>query len=96
MTAGTGSTFTAVPRTLLESLGVPVERQATSRLADGSTAPVDVGRTVIKLEGQTLHTPIIFAEDHDPALLGVAALGQDLLAVDHVGQTLVTVEVMRL
>ena len=75
MTAGTGSTFTAVPRTLLESLGVPVEPQATSRLAYGRTAPVDVGTTVIRLEEQTLHTPSIFAKDHDPALLGVVALG---------------------
>ncbi len=96
VTVDTGSTFTAAPRTLLQSLGVPIERQATSRLADGSTAPVDVGETVIRLEGHTFHTQVIFAADHHPALLGVVALEQALLAVDPVGQRLVPVEVMRL
>ena len=81
VTAGTGSTLTAVPTTLLQSLGVPVERQATSQLADGGRAPVDIVETIIRLEGQTFHTPVIFAEGHDPALLGVVALGQALVPV---------------
>ncbi len=92
----TGSTFTAVPRTLLQSLGVPIERQAISRLADGSADPVDIGRTMIRLEGQTFPTPVTFADDHHPALLGVVSLEDALLGVDPVGQKLVPVEVMRL
>lgn len=46
----TGATFSTVPRALLERLGVPVERSAQSELADGSVAPVDVGRTIIRVE----------------------------------------------
>ena len=49
MTVDTGSTFTAVPRTLLERLGVPVRRTAQSRMADGRTVPVDIGWTVVRL-----------------------------------------------
>ena len=60
----TGSTFTAVPRTLLQNLGVPVERSAQSRLADGATAPVDIGWTMIRLEGQTFPTQVIFAGEN--------------------------------
>ena len=45
-TVGTGATFTAVPRTLLQRLGVPVARSAPSCLADGSTALVDIGWTI--------------------------------------------------
>ena len=37
VTVDTGSTFTAVPRALLQRLGVPVRRSARSRLADGSS-----------------------------------------------------------
>ena len=47
----TGSTYTAVPRELLQRLGVPVERSLPSEAADGRIVPVDVGRTVIRLEG---------------------------------------------
>ena len=43
VTVDTGSTFTAVPRALLQRLGVPVRRSAQSRLADESTVPVDIG-----------------------------------------------------
>ena len=92
----TGSTFTAVPRTLLQNLGVPVARSAQSRLADDSTAPVDIGWTMIRLEGQTFPTQVIFAEENQPTLLGVVALEEALLAVDPVGQQLVSVDVMRL
>ena len=41
-TVDTGSTVIALPRTLLQNLGVPVTHSAQSRLADGSTAPVDL------------------------------------------------------
>ena len=65
VTVDTGSTFTAVPRTLLQRLGVPVRRSARSRLADGSTVPVDIGWTVVRLEvtgnkvkrGREVHIP---------------------------------------
>ena len=45
----TGSTFTAIPRILLDKLAVPVARQVNSRMADGRTATVDVGWTMIRL-----------------------------------------------
>ena len=96
VTVDTGSTFTAVPRTLLQDLGVPVGRSARSRLAGGSTAQVDIGWTMIRLEGQTFPTPVIFAEENQPSLLGVVALEEALLAVDPVGQQLLPVDVMRL
>ena len=96
VTVDTGSTFTAVPRALLQSLGVPVRRTAQSRLADGSTATVDIGWTVVRLEDQTFATQVTFAEDNEPSLLGVVTLEEALLAVDPVGQRLVPVEAERL
>ena len=52
----TASTFTTVPATLLQELGVPIERTARARLADGRTCTVhlDLGHTMIRLEGPHL------------------------------------------
>ena len=97
VTVDTGSTFTAVPRTLLQRLGVPVRRSARSRLAaDGSSVPVDIGWTVVRLEDHIFATQVIFAEENQPSLLGVVTLEDALLAVDPVGQRLAPVEAERL
>ena len=85
----TGSTITAVPRELLQRLGVPVTRTVQATLADGSSGPVDVGETLIRLEGQQFHTFVIFAEAGEPSLLGVVTLEEALLAVDPVAGRLV-------
>ena len=96
VTVDTGSTFTAVPRTLLEKLQVPVYRTARSRLADGRTAPVDIGWTVVRVQDHIFATQVTFAEDNEPALLGVVTLQDALLAVDPVGQRLIPVDADRL
>ena len=59
VTVDTCSSYTAVPRSLLERLGVGVDESAPSILADGREVPVDVGETTIRLEGRQLHTPVI-------------------------------------
>ena len=92
----TGSTFTAVPGDLLRKLGVPVQETAQSELADGSLSPVEVGDTVIRLEGRQFPTPVIFSAEGEPNLLGVIALERALLAADPVGRRLVPVNLLRL
>ena len=57
VTVDTGSTFTAVPGELLRRLGVPVLRLAQSELADGSNAPVEIGKNRHKTRGTAIpHT----------------------------------------
>ena len=92
----TGSTFTTIPRTTLQRLGVAVERSAQSELADGSHAPVDIGKTMIRLEGLEFSTPVIFAEAGEPVLLGVVTLEEALLAVDPVSGRLIPTNALRL
>ena len=58
----TGSTYTALPREMLQALGVPINRSEQSRLADGSRQPVEIGQTTIKLAGKQFITTVIFAE----------------------------------
>ena len=51
VTVDTSSTYTAVPRAMLQRLGIPVERSLPSETADGRIVPVDVGEATIRLEG---------------------------------------------
>jgi clan AA aspartic protease len=91
----TGSTYTAVPRAMLQRLGVPVQRSLPSETADGRMVPVDVGETIIRLEGLQFHTPVIFAEENEPSLLGVVTLEEASLAVDPVGGRLIPTHLLR-
>ena len=47
----TGSTFTAVPRELLERLGIRPIRRQPFRLANGEVVQSDVGDARVRLEG---------------------------------------------
>ena len=91
----TGSTYTALPRGMLQALGVPVRRTISSRLADGSEQPVQVGYANVRLEGTEVITPVIFAEEGEPSLLGVITLEDALLAVDPVNNELMPVVAKR-
>ena len=88
VTVDTGATFSQISGNLLRGLGVPVQRTVESELADGRVETVEVGETLIRLEGQQITTPVIFAREGEPNLLGVVALEVALLAVDPVGQKL--------
>ena len=87
--AGTRSTFTTAPRATLERLGVPVVRTTPSETADGRIIPVDVGQTIIRLQGLEFHTQVIFAEPGEPSLLGTVTLEEAALALDPVAERLI-------
>ena len=91
----TGSTYTAGPSAILERLGVPVRRSLPSETADGRMVPVDVGETTVRLEELQFHTPVIFAEEHEPSLLGVVTLEEAALAVDPVAGRLIPTHLLR-
>ncbi len=92
----TGSTFTAVPRELLQRLGVQPTRRQRFRIASGEVVENDVGDAMVRLAGLQGATPIIFGEPGEPTLLGAVTLEAFLLAVDPVHETLVPVEGLRI
>ena len=92
----TGSTYTAVPREMLQRLGVPVERFLPSETADGRIVPVDVGEATIRLEGLEYHTPVIFAEEGETNRLGMVSLGEAALTVDPLAGRLIPANLLRL
>ena len=91
----TGSTYTAVPRAMLERLGVPIQRSMPSQTADGRIVPVDIGQTIVRLEGFEFYTPVIFAAENEPSLLGVVTLEEAGLAVDPVNGRLIPTHLLR-
>lgn len=95
VTVDTGSTYTAVPREMLQRLGVPIQRSLPSQTSDGRIIPVDVGHTTIRLEGLEFPTPVIFAEAGEPSLLGVVTLEEAALAVDPVAGRLAPTNLLR-
>ena len=82
VTVNADRTFTEVPCELLQRKGVPVKRQVRARLADGSFTQIDVGWTVVRLEGQQFATPVVFAEEGQPSVLGKVSMAEATLAVD--------------
>ena len=91
-----GRTFTEVPRGLLGRMEVPVEKTILAEKDDGSTIRVDVGRTVIRVEGQEFPTPVIFGDDDEPGVLGTVSLSGAFLQVDPGTGHLVPIKVSRI
>ena len=94
-TVDTGSTYTCLPATLLQELGVtPIER-IKSELADGSIVEDAVGEVRVRVEGVERSTIVIFADEGAPALLGACTLEGALLVVDPVRQRLAPTHALR-
>ena len=91
----TGSTYTALPRAILQALDVPINRAVPSRLADGTLQTVEVGQATIRLVDKQFITTVIFAQEGEPSLLGVVTLEDALLAVDPVNNELIPVVAKR-
>ena len=89
-----GATFTKAPRSLLESLDIPVGRPYTAVLTDGRRVPRQQGWVTMRLQGQQFPTAVTFGEEGEPVLLGSIALAHALLAVDPHGQRLVPVDAL--
>ena len=89
----TGSTFSTVPRPVLERLGVVPFTRARLRLANGQTVEQDIGEVVAELDGLHRRTIIcVFGEPDTPALLGAQTLETFLLGVDPDQRRLVSLE----
>lgn len=87
----TGATYTSIPASTLQRLGVTPTDRLTFIQADGSKYERDTGETKARIDGKTVTTIVIFAEEDAPALLGAYTLEGLLLAPDPVNEKLVPV-----
>ena len=87
----TGSTYTWVPRPLLERLDVDVQFQQEFETADGRVVERDMAVTMVRWDSTTRPTLVVFSEERDAILLGAYTLEGFSLAPDPVNQRLVRV-----
>jgi len=85
----TGSEFTWIPREVLESLGVKVQRRQKFVLADGSRIEREMGYAIVHAGGTATADDVVFAEPGDMNLLGVRSIEGLNLRVDVVRKELV-------
>ena len=89
----TGSAYTFVPAHLLEQVGVSPTGSVALKLADGRTARYDIGQAWASVNGESVVTLVVFADDEATILLGAYTLEGLRMAPDPVSQTLVPVPV---
>jgi clan AA aspartic protease len=87
----TGSTYTWVPRNILERLGVRPEFSREFQTADGRIVPREMSVAAARLNGQTLPTLVVIAEPGDAVLLGMYTLEGFSLGIDPVNERLIPV-----
>ena len=78
----TGAELTWVPRELLESLGIRVEKHLGFRTADGRIINRDIGYAIVHAGGTHTIDEVAFAEPGDLVLLGARSLEGMNLRVD--------------
>ena len=88
----TGSTYTVLPTSMLERLGVQPHRRSTFELADGNRMECDLGQTYIRLNDIEQMTLVVFGQEVTDPILGAVTLEEFLLAPDPIRQRLVPVD----
>lgn len=87
----TGSTYTWIPRQLLERLDVRLQFQREFETADGRVVQRDMVSTMVRWDGETMPKLVVFAGDGDAVLLGAYTLEGFALAPDPENRRLVRV-----
>lgn len=78
----TGSEYSWIPREVLESLGVGVERAQRFRTADGRVVHRVMGYAIVHAGGTRTSDEVVFAEPGDMVLLGAHTLEGLNLRID--------------
>ncbi len=88
----TGATYTTLPSSFLESLGVKRVRKTRLTIADGRSVDREIGEVGIEVnEKRATSTPVVFG-DREIFLLGSVTLEELSLAPDPVRKKLVPAE----
>lgn len=85
----TGAAYTTLPSSLLRDIGVEPVGQRRFLLADGRRIHMDYGEARATINGDSVTTLVVFAEDNAPSLLGAYTLEGLGLAVDPIEQRLI-------
>jgi predicted aspartyl protease len=69
-----GATYTLLPDSVWQSIGLAPKRSACFALADGSAVDRRISECHIALPQGEGHTPVVLGEENDEALLGMITL----------------------
>ena len=78
----TGASYTMIPASILEDLGIERKQNQTFQLADGSRRRYGLGFAEMELEGQRGWVHVIFGPENNRILIGAFALEVFALAAD--------------
>ena len=85
----TGASYSMFPQSMLERLGiVPIGKRGFEQ-TDGSIILRDIGRAMLRINGDEDVQRVIFGEDNTEPLIGAGTLQGFLLLVDSVAEELV-------
>ena len=87
----TGSSYTWIPRQILELLHVSPQFQREFETAHGRVVLRDMATTMARWNGETMPTLVVFGGDSDAVLLGAYTLEGFALAPDPVNRRLIRV-----
>lgn len=90
----TGSTYSWVPRPVLERLGVGAIDVVEFEMANGDVVEQDVGEARIRIGGRVRTNLVVFGDDRSVPLLGAVTLETFSLAPDPVNRRLVPVRAL--
>lgn len=88
----TGATFSMLPASQLQALGIQPFRRIRAEIADARVIELPVGHAQFTVLGSSGITLCAFGPEDGPILLGAVTLESLLLAVDPVHQVLVPVD----
>jgi clan AA aspartic protease len=91
----TGSTFTSLPESLLDDLGIERENTGRFELADNRVVEYSIGETRLRLENEEGTVRVMFAPDDEIPLIGATTLEVLMLGIDPVAEKLVPVIALR-
>ena len=91
-----GATYTALPASILERLGVVPHGTRSFVLADGSRVERDFGRTWMRLNGREDLSPVVFWDEGARPLLGAVTLEIFSLGIDPVNGRIIPVDAFML
>lgn len=91
-TVDTGASFTVVPETILDELGIERGELLLFSLADGSIQERCIGYALMELEGRSEMVTVVFGSSNRKTLIGAESLVELRLAVDLVNNRLIPVD----
>jgi len=86
-----GSTYTVLPQSVLNDLGVIPKSDVKLKIADGSTIVRKKGEVVLEIDGNSVTTQVVFGNE-GVYLLGSVTMEEMALTPDLINKKLVPVE----